>query len=212
MNSPVNIPNTIPYLRVPQNVPPPTPAPRSTEYIQEDIRYRFAGVLMLHKEADRPIDEYFLEYDHWEPYAENKAYSKRRYHASYKGLMKEYVNYLCVLNDGEGTEEFFVVAKRIRTELEELEPYCPCDKCTAALLNPFKYIWCVHCTKCIKAGSGFASPEYIERARALKAAAADIKKIPSKYNQMLSQIRWIKVFEISTMVLFLICFLTWYFF
>ena len=101
-------------------------------------------------------------------YSETKSYSKRTYRGvSYKGIMKEYYNYLFVLKVNS-IQEHYVVAKRVRGELEELEAYCPCYKCTALVINPLKYLWCIHCTRCLKAGPGFADPCYIEKAQYIK--------------------------------------------
>jgi len=168
-SSPVYIPpiNNIGGMNnMPATIIPPTPGPRTIEAIQNDARERFGGIVLLQKEPSLTIEDYFLEYDYWEVYSETKSYSKRTYQAAYKGVMKDYSNYLCILN-GEQGEEYYVVAKRIRNELESLEPYCSCFSCSASVLNPLKYLWCHHCTKCIKAGVGFASPEYIDKARIL---------------------------------------------
>lgn len=201
-------PVRIPSITLPVNtLPPPTPGPRSIENLPYDFADRFAGVTLIQKEENRAIEDYFNEYDHWEPYHENKSYSRRSYQAAYKGIMREYYNFLFILTDSSGNKLHYVVAKRIPTELESLEAYCTCNKCSASIFNPFKYIWCVHCTDCIKAGVGFARQEYIIKARALKSSA--LEKEPSKYFQIFSQFRWLKIFEIISVILFfcLFCYL-----
>src|SRR5437868_15120011 len=116
---------------------PSTPAPRSVDHIQTDVKDRFVGIMWINKDLSMTLDDYFIEYDHWEIYSENKSYSKRPYQAVYKGVIREYHNYLCILsNDQE--EEYYVVAKKIRTELEILEPYCACINCSASCINPLK--------------------------------------------------------------------------
>lgn len=180
------------------NMVPPTPGPRTMEAIQSDARDRFAGITWIQKDSSHKLEDYFAEYDYSETYSESKSYSKRTYQAAYKGIMRDYQNHLCILSGEEG-EEYYVVAKRIRNELETLEPYCCCSTCTACILNPLKYIWCPNCTKCIKAGPGFAKEEYIVKARELKIAAEQRKRIPSKYGKYgkyLQEIHWIKASEL----------------
>ena len=184
----VGVLNTIPTV-------PPTPGPRTIEAIQNDARERFAGIVWMQKDPSYLLDDYFLEYDYWEVYSETKSYSKRTYQAAYKGVMKEYNNYLCILNSDQG-EEYYVVAKRIRSELESLEPYCTCSTCSASILNPMKYIWCPHCTRCIKAGIGFANAEYVDKARQLKSQKEQLKQSPvPKYRKFFQTTPWIKVSE-----------------
>ena len=196
-SSPVYIPpiNTIQSMSVPTI--PATPGPRTIEAIQNDIRDRFAGVVWMQKDPSYSLEDYFLEYDNWELYSETKSYSRRIYQAAYKGVMRDYNNYLCILNSDQG-EEYYVVAKRIRNELESLESYCTCSTCSASFFNPLKYIWCPHCTKCIKAGMGFADPLYIEKARALKAEKDQQQKVHiSKYRKYFQNTPWIKISEIT---------------
>lgn len=203
-------------------IPPvaPTPGPRTIQAIQNDARARFAGVLFIQKDASRTIEDYFIEYDFWEPYSETKSYSKRPYQAAYKGIMRDYHNYLCILNtdaspseEGEQVpiEEYYVVAKRIRNELETLELYCLCTTCSAFVLNPLKYLWCPHCTKCIKAGAGFAKEEYIIKARELKQAKEQSKHSPSKYGKYIEGTRWIKATEIVVVLVVTLGFIYSYF-
>lgn len=174
--SPINIPQDIPidlgckkYQEKLHNVPP-TPGPRSLSNIEDEAKDRFSGIIWMQKDPNRPIEDYFVDYDYWEEYSDTKSYSKRSYQAAYTGRMREYYNYLCILHtDNDDIEDvYYVIAKRIRNELELLEPYCACLKCSSSIINPLKYIWCDHCTKCIKAGPGFASSEYINKAKELK--------------------------------------------
>lgn len=160
---------------------PPTPGPRSKNNIYDDVKTRFAGVICVNKDTiTTTLDEYFSDFDYWELYSESKSYSRRSYQAAYKGVMKNYHNYICIIDDC-GNEEYYVVAKHIRSELENLEPFCQCNLCSASVINPLKYIWCPHCTGCIKAGPGFANTKFIEQAKALKLASQ--QKRPSKYTK-----------------------------
>lgn len=181
------------YYRSPVQIPvvPSTPAPKSIEDIQINARERFAGIIWIQKEQFRSIDDYFIDYDHWEVYSEIKSYSKRSYQAAYKGMMREYHNYLCILNT-EQTDEYYVVAKRVKNELEILEPYCICEKCISSKLNPMKYIWCNYCTRCIKAGPGFAKEEYIIKAKELIEENKKRKNIQTKYGKYLNYFKEIK--------------------
>lgn len=61
-----------------------------------------------------------------------------------------------------------VQLKHSYNDLESLEKYCSCLKCSASYLNSFKYNWSVHCTSCIKAGKSFTKEEYIVEARLRK--------------------------------------------
>lgn len=186
----------IPAINTYVTIPPPTPGPKTVENIKVDAKDRFSGVICIQKDNDRTLEDYFYEYDYWEPYSESKSYSKRTYQAAYKGIMKEYNNYLCVMQDADETEKYYVVAKRIRSKLETLEPYCTCLTCSSSIFNPLKYIWCAHCTRCIKAGTGFADPQYIEKAESLKKQKE--QKVPlSIYRQYINNIKWIKVGEVT---------------
>lgn len=193
--------------RIPMSEPM-TPRARPVHEIQVDAMKRFAGVLWISKEKDRAIDDYFSEYDFWEPYSETKSYSKRSYTAGYKGVLKEYKSYLCILSsedtdesEDSKKEEYYVVAIRMRTELETLEKWCTCTTCSASYINPLKYLWCPFCTKCIKAGAGFADPMLITRARQLK-TQSHIKKAPSKFDQL----KWIKIVEYTIITIFICLF------
>jgi hypothetical protein len=201
--SPIYIPsiNTETQVLYPQdrNIPR-TPAPKTIDAIQVDTKERFAGITMIQRDPDHKAEDYFADYDHWEIYSETKSYSKRTYQAAYKGVMREYHNYLFVLNidDNQENEEYYVIAKRLRNELELLEPYCTCTTCSACSLNPLKYVWCPICTQCIKAGKGFAKNDYIIKAREIKQQAENRKKTPSKYDKYLQGIPWISVSEYLT--------------
>lgn len=189
--SPVQIPVGI-NARV-----PPTPGPRSMEHIQADFKVRFAGIWWNQKDPDRTLEDFFIEYDHWEPYSETKIYSKRIYQAAYTGILRDYHNHLCIL-EAEDTTEYYVVAKRVRNELEALEPYCPCITCSSSSFNPLKYIWCPTCTRCIKAGRGFAKEEYIERARIAKEQHEAKKNTPGPYDRYLKLFHSVRVLEAMT--------------
>lgn len=148
----------------PINVPPATPAPISITSISQDARERFTGCLWLPANESDNLDDQFLDYDHWEAYDKNKSYSKRPYLAAYCGVMRPYQNILCIL-DKNGREEYYVLAKRLRSEYEHLEKYCFCWRCKSSAFSPMKYLWCPTCTGCLKAGPGLANPDYVELAR-----------------------------------------------
>lgn len=176
-------------------VVPPTPGPISMNRIHDDMKARFAGIIWIQKEPDMKLEDYFVAEDFWEPYSETKIYSKRAYPAAHKGVMRDYKNYLCVLESEESTE-YYVVAKRVRNELEALEPYCPCITCNSSRCNPLKYVWCSHCTKCIKSGIHYASKENIERAQQRKQEEEQRKKTPGKYDKYLGMISSVKTMEL----------------
>lgn len=162
---------------------PSTPSPKSLNDIQHDWKLRFAGIMYICKDENADVNQYFSEYDHVEPYSEKKYYSKRPYSAVYTGIMKDYQNYLCVISDDNSSyEDYYVVAKRIKSELEDLEKYCPCILCTSPWINPVKYIYCPHCTKCIKAGKYFTNSTNIELARRNKHSCETGEKKKNKYN------------------------------
>lgn len=147
---------------------PLTPGPKSLNSIEQDWKIRFAGIMFLCKDKDTEIDDCFIEYDHYELYSEKKHYSRRIYSAAYKGIMKEYRSHLCIVSmedTDENVENYYVVAKKVKSEIEYLEKFCPCITCTASIVNPIKYIWCPQCTKCIKSGKGFTTLTNIELAK-----------------------------------------------
>ena len=173
-NSPVYIPNKLPNY-IPKLPPPQTPGPKKIDDIQSNAKSRFAGIIYVQKEANYSPEDYLSEYDHWELYSETKSYSKRPFQGSYKGGIRQYQNYLLIFNDENDNETYYVIFKRIRGELENLIPYCPCINCQASCLNPIKYIWCDYCTGCIKSGPGFAKKEYINIANQLMKSNGNIK-------------------------------------
>jgi hypothetical protein len=180
---------------------PPTPKPKRIDEIQEEASDRFAGVIITNK-CFKILDDHFTDYDQWEEYDENKSYSKRPYQDTYKGILREYHNYLYILNDNN-EKAYYVVAKRIRSELKKLEPYCTCLKCQASYFNPLRYIWCAHCTKCLKAGRGFADKSYIEKAQQLK---DDKVFYLNKYKKYPYETQIMKVIEIIIFLIIFICY------
>jgi hypothetical protein len=182
---------------------PKTPKPKSIDDIQEQARDRFAGVIICDKNNDILIDNYFMEYDHYESYDENKSYSKRVYQSAYKGVLREYQNYLYILeleNENEN-REYYVVAKKLYNDLESLEKYCPCLKCSASYFNPLKYIWCPYCTNCIKTGKGFTKDEYIEQAQDKKNKIS--YQSPHKFHKYIQSNNILKVSEIIILIMFI---------
>jgi len=179
---------------------PRTPKPKSVDDIQEQARDRFAGIIICDKNNDISIDNHFIEYDHYELYDENKSYSKRVYQSAYKGILREYQNYLYVV-ESDDNKEYYVVAKKLYNDLESLEPFCPCLKCSASYFNPLKYIWCPYCTNCMKAGKGFTKDEYIKQAQELKSKTltCNTRKF-QKYNK--SNI--LKICEITIVILIIL--------
>ena len=191
-----NIPKTQEFpIESARLILPPTPSPKRIDEIEENARDRFAGLIIIDKYFDN-AEEHFSEYDHWEQYDENKCYSKRPYQETYKGMLREYRNFLFVLNDKD-CKEYYVIAKRIRSELKELELYCTCKKCQASYLNPFKYVWCVYCTNCIKAGKGFADKFYIKKAKELK-ENKDFSL--AKYKRYPYETRVLKIIEVIVLI------------
>lgn len=210
-------------IHVPHVMIPPTPGPRSVLSIQTDAKNRFAGLIFIEKDEHRTLDEYFSEYDFWEPYSETKSYSKRPYRNAHNGIMKDYVNYLCVMevkndpvddynqNDQRAQhEDYYVLAKRVPNELTALEPYCTCTKCASSIINPFKHLWCSNCTRCLKAGPGFADPKYILKAQELKAQEQKtIKKTHPPYMKYFEEIKNLELGILAIILLILAYFLIW---
>jgi hypothetical protein len=176
-----------------KHVPMLTPRPKHIKDIQVDAEARFVGFIMINNaEMAKDIVDYFSEYDYWEEYDESKWYSKRSYFAAYKGVMQEYNNFLCAIKENE-VDKYYVVAKRVVTELNKLEPYCTCIRCASNMFNPLKYIWCPVCTKCIKAGKGYADPTFVESAKNLKNNFTKRKYFVAS--------KFIKVSELLTLIL-----------
>jgi hypothetical protein len=146
---------------------PQTPGPRKVEDIQKEAKSRFAGIICISKEPEMTFEDYLSEYDYCEEYSEIKSYSKRPFQRAYRGKLRQYQNYLCVITDEDEIEHYFVVVKRLKGELDYLIPYCRCLNCRSWKLNPIKYVWCDYCVGCIKAGPGFANPQYLTIAKNL---------------------------------------------
>jgi len=178
---------------------PPTPRARPIQTISDEVRERFGGVTWIRKEDDRPISDYFVEYDHFEIFDERKLYSRRPYNAAYKGNLRTYQNHLCVLESDE-TEEHYVIAKRLPNELEQLIDYCVCISCAMSSYNPLKYVWCTTCTQCLRAGPGLARSDYIEIAKNLKNRSIT----GPAWRERLVHIKWIKIIEIAVAIIILL--------
>ena len=181
---------------------PRTPKPKSVDDIQEQARDRFAGIIICDKNKDMIIDNYFIEYDHYELYDENKSYSKRPYQAAYKAVLREYQNYLYILESEDGFNEYYVIAKKLYNDLEQLERYCPCLKCSASYFNPLKYIWCPYCTNCIKAGRGFTKDKYIKQALATK--NSNLEHPQHKFQKYIQSHNILKVTELLLLTIFIV--------
>lgn len=184
---------------------PSTPNSKSIDDIQEQARDRFAGIIISDKNDD-DIKNFFAEYDYYELYDENKSYSKRSYQAAYKGVLKYYQNYLYIIEDidnedTENNKQYYVIARKIYDDLESLEKYCTCLKCSASYFNPLKYIWCPHCTNCIKSGKGFANEEYIKIARTKK---NNINTDVYRFKRYLNNINILKIGELFILMTVLI--------
>lgn len=134
--------------------------------IEDILRDMFCGVICVRKVEGTEIVDYFSDYDHYEPFIREKTYSMRSYYAGYKGKIREYVNYAFILLDQYSEPlEYYVVAKRIQTEIDKLAKYCPCMSCTSFNFNPLKYLRCRHCHGCLKLGSITANKDLIELAK-----------------------------------------------
>ena len=145
---------------------PQTPRARPIKDISIDATERFVGIIWVSKDDGIAIEDYLIEYDFYEKYSETKTYSKRPYIEVYNGEIRKYNNYLCIFKQEEQEDEYYVLARRCKNELKELEPYCQCSICSS--YNPFKYLKCKHCVGCIKAGYGFANQTLIKNAKLLK--------------------------------------------
>ena len=132
----------------------------STNIDHKDIDYRqlFAGIILLDNEADRSLDDYLSEFDYYEEFDPKKQYSRKSFLASYKRIMREYQHHLLVVNQNR----FYVVAKRMRTDLEKIESLCVCIRCSASAINPLKYLWCPMCTGCLKAAPALLSKNLLK--------------------------------------------------
>lgn len=142
----------------------PCTQPKRLRDVKENIRGSFCGYLWLLKDKDRDLSSYFVEYDYYEIYDENKGYTMRNYLKVYDNgkekVMREYQNYLCTLEE-EGIEHYYVLSKRIFNEYDNLAPFCPCKKCTSY----FSSLYCSHCCKCLKLGKTLADESYLHLAQ-----------------------------------------------
>lgn len=177
-----------------------TPAPKTADAMRNDIGERFAGMVWIKEDKSIVLDDYFIEYDYWEEYSDNKKYTSDTYQAAYKGVMRQYQNYLCLVSGDDG-DKYYVAAKRIPGELESLEKFCTCFICSCNVFNPLKYLWCPHCTGCIKAGIGCAKKEYIIKAHERKQQSLTVVKRQNKYLAYIPQFQWLKIIEIVTLLI-----------
>ena len=181
---------------------PPTPGPRSKLTLQENARERFAGILWVSRAANKTSADYLADYDFVEPYDDTKSYSKRLFTAVHNGCVNNYHNYLCVITGDDNSEEYYVVAKGMRHELAELEPYCTCITCCSSVCNPLKYLWCPTCTRCLKAGPSIANPQFIQRAQQLRVLHENAIKQPRKWEQYITPSTLVRTCELLTLLVF----------
>lgn len=179
---------------------PPTPRNQNISNLGRDASTIFPAVIWLEIPSDSSVDDYLVEYDHWTKYDENQTYSKRKYQAAYTGRIRDYHNCLCVAQTQNG-EELYVVAKRVRTELEELEPYCPCTTCSAWIINPLKYLWCPVCTGCLKAGNGYARKEHVQLARVIASGQTIRERLETYGQQPVHQCQGVFLFILVAILL-----------
>jgi hypothetical protein len=165
---------------------PLTPRKQTISNLGRDASAIFPAVIWIEIPSDSRVEDYLVEYDHWTTYDENTTYSKRKYQAAYTGRIRDYHNCLCVAQTQNG-EELYVVAKRVRTELEELEQYCPCTTCSAWILNPLKYLWCPVCTGCVKSGTGYAREEHVKLARMIASGQPVKYRLETYWRQPIHQ-------------------------
>lgn len=178
---------------------PPTPRPGSA-----NLKEQFCTIMWARCPSGVTATDFLSKFDHSERYSEMTAYSQRPYRSVHCGKLRTYVNALCTLCvekiDDNGiaqiTEEHYVIADRVPSEIERLEQFCPCFTCGASFFNPLKYVWCPMCTRCLKAGEGFADPAYIVQAR----IASKINK-PSSRRLSAKEAR---IIEATVILLFLI--------
>ena len=162
---------------------PQTPRARPLAPIQQEMQERFTGFVWC-EVSEEFIKSHLDDYDHWEKYNAETTYSKRPFLANYTGNVRQYQNFLYVLKVDD-YEHYYVVAKRIHDELEDLEDYCTCVTCITSSFNPIKYIWCPQCTRCIKSGVANADPKLVSKAKQLKSSTdTAILSNPRKCMQM----------------------------
>lgn len=112
----------------------------------------------------------FGVYDHYEAYNKQKKYNKDKYLAIYTGTPFYYLDFIyCIVIEGNNEKLYYVVAKRVPSDIQNLKKYCSCVRCSTIKLNPLKYIWCKFCTGCLKSGEWHAHPKYVEEAKKRKA-------------------------------------------
>jgi len=187
---------------------PPTPRYGiQKQDLMTSAKDRFAGVSWVELMQDQKPEDLLQDYDNYEVYEETKIYSKRPYLANFKNKLQNYQNYLIIMQTELG-DQYYVASKRIPSEMDSLAEFCPCFNCSSFVLNPFKYIWCSHCVKCIKSGSS----EYISSAKNLKLKFEQLKKNPIKRNYLIE--KWLefpfaKRIEYGVIIVFAVFILQW---
>lgn len=185
---------------------PPTPTPKRREQIQIDSKDRFGGIIFMQAYTEDDIKLCLSEFPNWKEYDEDVSYTKRPYNAVQNGVIGWYQDFLLIIGFND-EERYYVVPKKKNTGLEDLYDYCPCTTCSMFWFNPLKYVWCPHCTKCIKAGPGFFDPEYVKIATELKH-----DQQPFFYNQKYKELTLKhKILEV-TCTIFVLGLITYYIF
>jgi hypothetical protein len=193
MSIPVNV------NKLQGHIIPPTPGPRTINSLEDNARERFSGIVWITCAPDKKPSDYLSDYDFVEPYDEKKSYSKRMFTAAYEGRIHNYHSYLCIANMEDG-QQYYVVAKRMPSDLAKLEPYCTCITCCSSTYNPLKYLWCPMCTRCIKAGPGIAAPEFVTRAEQAFTARQNASWKPTIWEQYFKPTTIIPIAEATVML------------
>ena len=90
----------------------PNVIPKDNLLARSEFRDMFCGVMWVAKEEGIKIEDYMKEFDKWELLDNDKNYTRKTIRDIHNGQIREYKNYVCIMDDGK-TETLYVVYKRI---------------------------------------------------------------------------------------------------
>lgn len=139
-------------------------APPQEELSREWQRY-FTRVSMINMDVT-DIPNYLQQFRTVERFDDKGHYTKHSFQECHQGRSRRYVKHLLIINQHK--DSYYVVDEALHSEHDMLAEYCLCFRCSCAVYNPLKYMWCASCCGCVIAGPGLTRDKYLQWARQLQ--------------------------------------------
>ena len=175
-----------------------TPAPVRKGDLAQLAQKLFRNIVWIDNRNGQELPDLLSDYDFYEEYDENKAYTKRAFIRASQGKLYEYEYQFITICQANDELNFYVGSRRLPSPHTKLVNYCTCLTCSANPLNPLKYLWCTNCTGCLQGGIT-ANPQLVELAQAF--AKAKLASRSYWYQRWILKRRWILYFELCCLLL-----------